>query len=226
MRIEGGNNSFINVSNTRISNNIGNEGGAISQHNGTLVMTDCIIDGNTTNNGGTHYGAAYRMHAGNATFSRCIFSNNTGGGSSCRGGAIGARYTSTGGFSGNKIINIQVDSCVFENNQPGTRGRDVYGADGFSNDCNISMVDCQFLTGGNYNIYSDGSSPANSITATYFGTLPTRSGTVGRALSANTLYTPTPTPPRASPSPMHRWSTSPADTCPWQRGSRSGSRFR
>lgn len=198
LRIEGANTSYVNVSNTRISNNRGNEGGAISQRNGTLTMTDCIIDGNSTVNGSTHYGAAYRTHAGVAHFSGCVFSNNSGSGSSCRGGAIGARYSSTGAFSGNKTITITVDSCVFENNQPGTKGRDIYGADGYGNDCNITVTDCQFLTGGNYNIYSDGSSPANSISATYFGTLPSKYNNVSRTLSSNTLWTPSPTPPNFS----------------------------
>lgn len=194
IRIEGANTSFVNVSNTRVSNNRGNEGGAISQRNGTLTMTDCIINGNSTVNSGTHYGAAYRAHAGSATFSKCIFSNNVGGGSSCRGGAIGARYSgSTGVFSTNQTITIQVDSCVFENNNPGTRGRDVYAANGFSNPTNVTMVDCQFLTGGNYNLYSG---TATSINATYFATPPTSTGAnVTRTLSANTLFTPTPTPP-------------------------------
>lgn len=194
IRIEGANTSFVNVSNSRISNNRGNEGGAISQRNGTLTMTDCIIEGNSTVNSGTHYGAAYRAHAGSATFSRCIFSNNVGGGSSCRGGAIGARYSgSTGAFSANQTITIQVDSCVFSGNNPGTRGRDVYAANGFSNPTNVTMTDCQFLTGGNYNLYSG---TAMSINATYFGTLPTSTGSnVTITLSANTLFTPTPTPP-------------------------------
>lgn len=194
LRIEGGDNTFVNVSNTRISNNRANEGGAISQRNGILTMTDCIIDGNATVNGGTHYGGAYRITRGTSKFSRCIFSNNYGGGSSCRGGAIGARYSSTGGFSTNKTITIQLDSCVFENNSPGTKGSDIYGAATYA--CNITAVDCQFLTGGNYNVYSDGTSPATSIVVTYFGTQPTKSGVnVTRTLSTNTLYTPTPSPP-------------------------------
>ncbi len=196
LRIEGGDNTFVNVSNTRISNNRANEGGAISQRNGTLTMTDCLIDGNGTVNGGTHYGGAYRVGSGTAKFSRCIFSNNYGGSSSCRGGAIGARYGSTGGFSSNKTITIQLDSCVFENNSPSGKGRDIYGADGSYYDCNITAKDCQFLTGGNYNVYSDGSSPANSISVTFFGSVPTYTGSnISGGLSANTLYTPDPTTP-------------------------------
>ena len=58
---------------------------------------------------------------------------------------------------------------------------------------NITMRDCQFLTGGNYNLYSG---TATSINATYFGTIPTKYGSnVTRTLSSNTLYTATPTPP-------------------------------
>ena len=158
-------------------------------------MVDCIIDGNSTVNSGTHYGGAYRVSAGTSKFSRCIFSNNIGGGSSCRGGAIGARYYSggSGSFSSNKVITIQIDSCVFENNAPGTRGKDVYAAVGFSGPTNVTMTDCQFLTGGNYNIYSG---TATSISTTYFGTAPTLTGSNNtRALSANVLYTPAPTPP-------------------------------
>jgi len=195
LRIEGGNNSFVNVTNTRISNNLANEGGAISQRNGTLTVTDCIIDGNSTSTGGTHYAGAFRIHAGVAKFSRSIFSNNSGA-SGCRGGAIGARYVSTGGFSSNKTINVTIDSCVFSNNGPSNYGRDVYAAKGYSNPTFVTMTDCQFLTGGNYNIYSG---TASSISTTYFGSMPSKTGSNNtRALSANTLWTPTPTPPNFS----------------------------
>jgi len=196
LRIEGGDNTYVTVTNSRFSDNVANEGGAISQFNGTLRVIDCLFDGNSTSNSGTHYGGAYRIGSGTAHFSRCQFINNTGGGTGCRGGAIGARYVSTGAFSSNKTITIQLDSCIFENNSPGTRGKDVYGANGSSNVCNITGVDCQFLTGGNYNLYSDGTSPASSINVSYFGTIPTSSGSnVTRTLSGNTLYTAAPSPP-------------------------------
>lgn len=202
LRITGGNNTFVNVKNTQITDNVGNEGAGIAQFNGNLHMTDCVIDGNTSANGLTHYGAGFRIACGTAQFNRCVFTNNSGG-TSCRGAGIAARYSGNTsaysgdpGFSSNKTINITIDSCLFQNNSPGTRGMDIYGANGSSNACTITAVDCQFLTPGNYNIFSDATSPASAINVTYFGTIPTSSGSnVTRILSGNTLYTPTPSPP-------------------------------
>lgn len=199
LRVEGDATTLVTVKNTRISNNEANIGGGISQRNGVLKVYDCIIDNNSAGQVSTTvYGGAYKISAGTATFSRCKFTNNFASDGTLRGGAIAARYVTDPNpspFSSNKTITLTLDSCIFENNTPGTNGFDIYGANGSSNACNITARDCQFLSGGNYNIVSDASSPASSINVTYFGTLPTKNGTVTRTLSSNVLYTANPTPP-------------------------------
>ena len=192
LRIEGDNTTLVTVKRTLISKNIASQGGGISVINGDLKMYDCVIDANSAGQVSTNiYGGGVYISAGNVWFSRCYFKNNFQANGTLRGGAISARYFATGSFSTNKTINATIDSCVFQNNSPGGTGRDIYGASGFGNACNITARDCQFLTAGNFNIFSDGTSPATSINVTYFGTLPTSSGSnVTRTLSTNTLYTP------------------------------------
>ena len=199
LRVEGDATTLVTVKNTRISHNEANIGGGISQRNGVLKVYDCIIDNNSAGQTSTTvYGGAFKISAGTASFSRCKFSNNFQSAGTLRGGAIAARYVTDPNpspFSSNKIITLTLDSCIFENNTPGANGFDIYGANGSSNACNITARDCQFLSGGNYNIVSDATSPASSINVTYFGTLPTKNGTVTRTLSSNVLYTADPTPP-------------------------------
>lgn len=197
LRIEGNATTNVTVKNCRISNNMASYGGAISQTNGVLTVQDCIIEGNTAGQTSTTiYGGAFRINAGTATFKRCKFLNNTKSAGTLRGGAIAARYTGTSGFfSTAKTINLTVDSTVFVGNS-GDLGFDIYAANGSSNACNVLVRDCQFLTSGSFNIVSDGASPASSISVTYFGTVPSSSGSgITKTLSSNTLYTPTLTPP-------------------------------
>ncbi|MCF8423937.1 MAG: hypothetical protein K9H41_06305, partial [Bacteroidia bacterium] len=196
LRIEGDATTLVTVKRTRISNNVASQGGGISVINGDLKMYDCVIDGNSAGQTlSTIYGGGIYISAGNVRFSRCHFKNNFQASGTLRGGAISARYSATGGFSANKTINATIDSCIFQNNSPGTAGMDIYGANGFANPCNITVRDCQFLTGGsvtNPNICSDGTSPATSINVSYFGTLPTSTGAnITKALSTNPIYTPT-----------------------------------
>ncbi len=192
LRIEGDVTTLVTVKRTLISKNIASQGGGISVINGDLKMYDCVIDANSAGQVSSNiYGGGVYISAGDVLFSRCYFKNNFQASGTLRGGAISARYFNTGAFTTNKIINTTIDSCVFQNNSPGAAGMDIYGASGFSNACNITARDCQFLTGGNFNIFSDATSPATSINVTYFGTLPTSSGSnVTRTLSTNTLYTP------------------------------------
>lgn len=197
LRIEGDATTVVTVKNSRIANNMASYGGAISQTNGVLTVQDCIIEGNTAGQTSTTiYGGAFRITAGTATFKRCKFENNSKSAGTLRGGAIAARYTGTSGvFSTAKTINLTVDSTVFVGNS-GDLGFDIYAANGSSNACNVLVRDCQFLTSGNFNIVSDGTSPASSISVTYFGTVPSSSGSgITKTLSSNTLYTPTLTPP-------------------------------
>lgn len=197
LRIEGDATTVVTLKNSRIANNMASYGGAISQTNGVLTVQDCIIEGNTAGQTSTTiYGGAFRITAGTATFKRCKFENNSKSSGTLRGGAIAARYTGTSGvFSTAKTINLTVDSTVFVGNS-GDLGFDIYAANGSSNACNVLVRDCQFLTSGNFNIVSDGTSPASSISVTYFGTVPSSSGSgITKTLSSNTLYTPTLTPP-------------------------------
>jgi len=197
LRIEGDATTLVTVKNSRIANNMASNGGAISQTNGVLTVQDCIIEGNTAGQVVTTiYGGAFRINAGTATFKRCKFQNNTKSAGTLRGGAIAARYTGTSGaFSTAKTINLTVDSTVFVGNS-GDLGFDIYAANGSSNPCNLVVRDCQFLTSGSFNIVSDGTSPASSISVTYFGTVPSSSGSgITKTLSSNTLYTPTLSPP-------------------------------
>ncbi len=197
LRIEGDATTVVTVKNSRIANNMASYGGAISQTNGVLTVTDCIIEGNTAGQTSTTiYGGAFRITAGTATFKRCKFQNNSKSAGTLRGGAIAARYTGTSGaFSTAKTINLTVDSTIFVGNS-GDLGFDIYAANGSSNACNLVVRDCQFLTSGSFNIVSDGTSPASSISVTYFGTVPSSSGSgITKTLSSNTLYTPTLNPP-------------------------------
>lgn len=197
LRIEGDATTVVTVKNSRIANNMASYGGAISQTNGVLTVQDCIIEGNTAGQTSTTiYGGAFRINAGTATFKRCKFQNNSKSAGTLRGGAIAARYTGTSGaFSTAKTINLTVDSTVFVGNV-GDLGFDIYAANGSGNACNLVVRDCQFLTSGSFNIVSDATSPATSISVTYFGTVPSSSGSnIVRTLSSNTLYSPTLTPP-------------------------------
>jgi len=197
LRIEGDATTVVTVKNSRIANNMASYGGAISQTNGVLTVQDCIIEGNTAGQTSTTiYGGAFRINAGTATFKRCKFQNISKSAGTLRGGAIAARYTGTSGaFSTAKTINLTVDSTVFVGNV-GDLGFDIYAANGSGNACNLVVRDCQFLTSGSFNIVSDATSPATSISVTYFGTVPSSSGSnIVRTLSSNTLYSPTLTPP-------------------------------
>lgn len=196
LRIEGDPTTNVTVRNCRISNNMASHGGAISQTNGVLTVSDCIIEGNTAGQTSTTvYGGAFRINAGTATFKRCKFQNNAKSAGTLRGGAIAARYTTSGVFSSLNTISLTIDSTVFLNNS-GDLGFDIYAANAFSHPCNVTVRDCQFLTSGSFNIVSDGTSPASSISVTYFGTVPSSSGSnIVKTLSSNTLYTPTLSPP-------------------------------
>jgi len=197
LRIEGDATTNVTVRNCRISNNMASHGGAISQTNGVLNVSNCIIQGNTAGQTSTTvYGGAFFMNAGTARFTKCRFESNAKSAGTLRGGAIACRYMgTTGAFTTAKTINLTVDSTVFVNNS-GDLGFDIYAANGFSNACNVLVRDCQFLTSGSFNIVSDGTSPASSISVTYFGSVPSSSGTgITKTLSSNTLYTPTLSPP-------------------------------
>lgn len=198
LRIDGDATTFVTVKNTRISNNVATHGGGISQINGDLKVYDCIIDNNSAGQASsTIYGGGYRIIAGTARFARCRFTNNNQRAGTLRGGGIGARYTTIGTFSSSKTISLTIDSCYFSGNTPNTNGADIYGANGSSNTCNITMRDCIFATAGiSYNVVSDGTSPASSINITYFGTAPSSNGSnITKTLSSNTSYTPNPSVP-------------------------------
>ncbi len=197
LRIEGDPTTNVTVRNCRISNNMASHGGAISQTNGVLNVSNCIIQGNTAGQTSTTvYGGAFFMNAGTARFTKCRFENNAKSAGTLRGGAIACRYLGTSGaFSTLKTINLTVDSTVFIGNV-GDLGFDIYAANGFSNACNVTVRDCQFLTSGSTNIVSDASSSATSVSVTYFGSVPSSSGSpVTKTLSSNTFYTPTLSPP-------------------------------
>jgi hypothetical protein len=196
LRIEGDATTVVVVTNCRIANNIASYGGGISQTNGNLTVTNTIIEGNSAGQVSTTiYGGGYRINAGTARFSNCLFKNNFRASGTLRGGAVSARYTNAGVFTTNKIINLTIDSSIFQGNT-GDLGFDIYAANGFSNACNLIVRDCQFLTPGNFNIVSDASSPASSIAVTYFGTLPTSSGSnITKSVSVNPIFTPNPSPP-------------------------------
>jgi len=199
LRIEGDGTTNVTLKNSRIEGNVATSGGAISQLNGVLTVSDCIFYNNKAGQvSSTVYGGAVRISAGTARFTRCKFQNNTKTAGTLRGGAIGARYLSTGVFSSSKTISLTIDSCSFQSNSADL-GNDVYAANGSGNSCSLVMRDCKFLTGGNYNLVSDGTSPVTSLTATYFGTAPTHSGTnITKTLSTNATYTANPTPPSFS----------------------------
>ena len=199
IRIEGDGTTNVTLKNSRIEGNVATSGGAISQLNGVLTVSDCIFYNNKAGQvSSTVYGGAVRISAGTARFTRCKFQNNTKTAGTLRGGAIGARYLATGGFSSSKTISLTIDSCTFQSNSADL-GNDVYAANGSGNTCTVVMRDCKFLTGGNFNLVSDGTSPVTSLTVTYFGTVPTHSGTnITKSLSTNATYTASPAPPSFS----------------------------
>jgi hypothetical protein len=116
-----------------------------------------------------------------------------------RGAAIAARFVSDvnpSPFSSNKIINLQLDSCVFDSNTPSTAGSDIYAANGSGNACNITARDCRFLSTRNFNIMSDGTSPASSVNVTFMGTAPVISGSnISSVASTNAAFTANPNLP-------------------------------
>lgn len=196
LRVDGDATTIVTVSNCRIENNLATDGGGISQINGNVTVSDCIFYNNKAGLvGNTIYGGGFRISAGTARITRSKFQSNTKSSGTLRGGAVAARYISSGAFSSLKTINLTIDSTVFQSNSADL-GNDIYAANGFSNACNVTIRDCQFLTAGNYNVVSDGTSPATSISITYFGTAPSFSGSnVTRSLSSNTIYTSNPSPP-------------------------------
>ena len=199
LRIEGDATTTVTVKNSRIANNMASHGGAISQTNGVLNVSNCIIEGNTAGQASTTiYGGAFRINAGTARFTNCRFQNNAKSAGTLRGGAIAARYTNAGVFSTAKTINLTIDSTIFVGNI-GDLGFDIYAANGFGNACTVLIRDCQFLTGGNFNIVNDTGSPATSINVTYFGATPTSSGSaITKTLSSNLSFSPTLSPPSFS----------------------------
>ena len=201
--IEGDATTIVTVKNSIISNNNAKLGGGIAQLGGNVTVKDCVIDGNTLGTSSS-YGAGYYISCGVAKLSRCVIKNN--GGSSVKGGGVACRYISAGGFSSPKTISMTIDSCTFQNNSTSATGADVYAANGSSQVCNVTIRDCKFLTSqssSKYNICCDGTSPAQSISTTYYGTTPSTVGTpvsstITPILSTNTVYTSAPVVPSIS----------------------------
>jgi len=200
LRVEGDATTIVNVFNSVISNNDATNGGGIYQRNGVTAFYDCLISGNRAGQTSTTvYGGGFCITAGTAKFSRCIFRSNSSSAGTLRGAAIAARFVSDvnpSPISSNKIINLQLDSCIFDSNTPSTAGSDIYAANGSSNACNITARDCRFLSTRNFNIMSDGTSPASSVNVTFMGTAPAISGSnITSVASTNAAYTATPNLP-------------------------------
>lgn len=191
LRIEGANDSYVNLSNCRISENKALYGGGIAQYGGNLTAVDCILDGNTAGEPTYSFGGGYWCSVGVASFKRCQFINNQSNGNTLYGGAIGVQYTVASSFGGYSNANVTLDSCYFENNSA-AKGNDIYTKVSFSHGANVTATDCIYMTTGNYNLYES----SGSINTTYFGNTPSNyasAATIG--LSANSLYTATPSPP-------------------------------
>jgi hypothetical protein len=200
LRVEGDATTIVNVFNTVISNNDASNGGGIYQRNGVTAFYDCLISGNRAGQTSTTvYGGGFNITAGSAKFSRCIFRSNTASAGTLRGAAIAARFVTDvnpSPISSNKIINLQLDSCIFDSNSPSTAGADIYAANGSSNACNITARDCRFLSTRNFNIMSDATSPASSVNVTFMGAAPAISGSnITSVASTNAAYTATPNLP-------------------------------
>jgi hypothetical protein len=200
LRVEGDATTIVNVLNSVISNNDASNGGGIYQRNGVTAFYDCLISGNRAGQtSSTVYGGGFCITAGTAKFSRCIFRSNSASAGTLRGAAIAARYVSdvnSSPFSSNKIINLQLDSCVFDSNTPSTAGSDIYAANGSSNACNITARDCRFLSTRNFNIMSDGTSPASAVNVTFMGAAPAISGSnITSVVSTNAAFTANPSLP-------------------------------
>ncbi len=198
LRIEGDASTRVTIKNSRFYNNIAVNGGAIAMYNGSLIVENCIFELNKIGQStSTVRGGAFYISAGTASFKKSKFLSNTENASgTLQGGAIAARYSSTGAYSSLKVISLTIDSCIFQSNT-GDEGLDIYGANGFGNACNITVRDCQFLTNSNYNIFNDGASPCSSINATYYNVSPTSSGVnITKTLSTHSLYTAAPSPPQ------------------------------
>ncbi len=200
LRVEGDATTIVNVFNSVISNNDASNGGGIYQRNGVTAFYDCLISGNRAGQTSTTvYGGGFCITAGTAKFSRCIFRSNSASAGTLRGAAIAARFVSDvnpSPFSSNKIINLRLDSCVFDSNTPSTAGSDIYAANGSSNACNITARDCRFLSTRNFNIMSDGTSPASSVNVTFMGTAPVISGSnITSVASTNAAFTANPNLP-------------------------------
>jgi hypothetical protein len=200
LRVEGDATTIVNVFNSVISNNDASNGGGIYQRNGVTAFYDCLISGNRAGQtSSTVYGGGFCITAGTAKFSRCIFRSNTSSAGILRGAAIAARFVSDvnpSPFSSNKIINLQLDSCIFDSNAPSSAGADIYAANGSSNACNVIARDCRFLSVRNFNIMSDATSPASSVNVTFMGSAPFISGSnITSVASTNAAYTATPNLP-------------------------------
>ena len=202
--INGDPTNIVVVKNSVISNNYSTYGGGIAQEGGNVTMLDCIIDNNSLSSSGSVYGAGYYISCGVSRLSRCVIKNN--GISSTRGSGISCRYINQGAFSSPKTISMTIDSCKFENNFSSATGTDIYAANGSSQICNVTIRDCRFLTSqasGKYNICSDATSKATTISTTYFGIAPstinsTLSGSITPVLSSNNTYLASPNVPTYS----------------------------
>ncbi len=129
----------VNVTNTRFYNNEASDGGAISQRNGVLNVTDCIIDANMAGQTATPiYGGGIRMTGGTATYTRTKFTNNTLGsaGGTLRGAAIGL-------YSLDDNINLTLNNCFFSGNI-GAEGDDLYADKNSSKTVNVFATNTTF----------------------------------------------------------------------------------
>ncbi|HXC06493.1 MAG TPA: T9SS type A sorting domain-containing protein, partial [Bacteroidia bacterium] len=175
--IQGDNTTLVTLKACRISNNNCNDGGGVLS-TGNLVMYDCIVENNKTDNtsGGSGYGGGICIAAGKFWISRSIIQNNAATTSSTKGGGIYVSYnsgyitTECSSCSASSSITAQIDSCSFTGNTS-NGGNDVYIGSG-----TVNLSDNTFgsgatqtgVGGGTVNMNYCGS-PSTSGTITFTG---------------------------------------------------------
>ncbi|MCE2742474.1 MAG: hypothetical protein LW701_02710, partial [Fluviicola sp.] len=130
--------TIVNVTNTRIKNNIAVNGGGVFQNSGVLTVTDCIIEGNGAGQTSSNvYGGGVGMYGGTATYTRVKFLNNglAPAGGTLKGGGIGV-------FPLINDVILNVVNCYFSGN--GGVGPDIYARPNSSHEYQISCSETTF----------------------------------------------------------------------------------
>lgn len=123
-------------------------GGGLFIYHSDLKMSDCIISGNTSDNGG----GIYCTSGGTPIFENCIFKENFG-------------YYG-GGMRMHQVTNATITNCVFTNNraQGGGGGLDLFQSSPLVTNCSITS-NTSYASSAGVNSYYDSPTFINCVVA-------------------------------------------------------------